>query len=200
MSKISFSRGNLRRESPLLIMYVFIVLASFSIRSIDSQSACADLVKNYFECKFLPMTNSSETDFEPEAGNSLTDTFLISQRLDRMTLQQAMQLYGRIYRESNCRTYTCDCIRSKLNVEGIDYSLYFKSAGALRGLEIMIGQLNLDRSLIKIAQEEFDAVYTSYGLSSLTSFCSKYEYSSLRKDFYTNWGSCSTEATDEVNI
>ena len=46
---MSFSRGNLRRGSLLLIMCVFIVLASFSIRSIDSQSACADLVKNYFD-------------------------------------------------------------------------------------------------------------------------------------------------------
>ena len=205
MGKISFSRGDGGRDSIRLIMLVVIVLASFSVRSIDCQSACADMVLKYYECSHLTMTNSSESDFTPEAtpGNIVTDALLrCNSKLDTMTLGQAIQLFGKIYKESQCNTYKCDCIRSKINNQGgIDYSPFFNSPGALRGLEIMIDQLNKERSLTKIPSDAIDALYTSATPTpSLTSFCSKYEFGELRESLYLNWNDCRLSPRNDVNI
>ena len=206
MGKISFSRGDGGRDSTRLIMLVVTVLASFSVRSIDCQpaSACADMVLKYYECSHLTMTNSSESDFTPEGspGNIVTDALLRCNKLNTMTLGQAIQLYGQIYKESQCNTYKCDCIRSKItNPGGIDYSPFFNSPGALRGLEIMIDQLNKERSLTKIPSDAIDALYTSATPTpSLTSFCSKYEFGELRESLYSNWDSCERDLRADVNI
>lgn len=191
-------RGNKRLCSLLIILMV--ILVSFSISSIDCNN-CPSLIKTYYECSFLTMTNSSG-DFTPDGsipGNSLNDTFFRSKKLDTLTLEKAMQLYGQIYKESNCKTYKCDCIRSQILTSDADYSLYFNSAGALNGLKKVIEDLNKDKSLIKKAQTDVEFIYSDYG-PALAKFCSKFEFNSIRMtDFYTNWGDCTTSYSEDVN-
>lgn len=174
------------KNGRLLAVLVIYVLASFSIGSIEC-TGCANVIKTYYECIYLNMSNSSGV-FSPvggnTSGNSLNDTFLGSQ-IDGLKLKHAMILYAQIYDASKCNSYTCDCIRSQIITSSADYSLLFQS---MKGLEIMIGELNIDQEQNQLPQAELEAYYSGFtgGLSALGRFCTKFEFALSRNSFYIN--------------
>lgn len=186
------------------ILFIISVISTINLAFIDTY--CMDLVYNYHQCTKLKMYNSSGN-FYPNSsipGNSLNETILAY--LQKMQINQAMNLYRRIYQQSLCNSFTCACIKSMIDKSGIGYdSSFIKSNRALAGTRKMIIDLNNDRVFKKRKLNETTII--SYILdrsklnsSSVAKFCSKYEYSSYLANFYNNFDYCKSSPSQMVNI
>jgi hypothetical protein len=153
---------------------IFIALAIISInKQVDCQ--CANLIQQYYQCKHLKMTNSTDSSYltygagpayVPDASipnNQLTDTFYKSLNLGQMTFDQAMQLFWNIYNETNISDLLDFINKNKpYMIPFSQYNLY---------------------------------VYQSPTLPTLAQFCYNYDYSFTRSFFYSNTQSCQLNAS-----
>lgn len=167
------------------------VMITICVISIECQG-CISMVSNYYQCK------------NPNI-ELLNETFYASQKLNKMTLNQAIKLYVQIYKESLCGNSTCQCISKEVNTTLADFSLLFSSKSLLAALKTTIGGMNKDKKLLKHRYNLSLATlmvnyYTGVNSSSLATFCSKYEFSLLDavKNFYDNFTYCATASNNAV--
>lgn len=173
-----------------------VVLITTCVISIECQG-CTTMVSNYYQCK------------NPNV-EMLNETFYASQKLNKMSLNQAMKLFVQIYKESLCGNSTCQCISKEVNTTLADFTLLFSSKSLLAALKTTIGSMNKDKKLLKhrvnvsyAAQQVYDNI--GVNSTSLATFCLNYEFSLFDavKNFYDNFTYCATipdKGVKDLNI
>ena len=180
---------------------IFIALAIIFInKQVDCQ--CANLIQQYYQCKHLKMTNSTDPSYltygvgpayVPDASirnNTLNDTFYQNLNLGQMTFDQAMQLFWNIYNETNnCNSKFCDCVSKGLIDQTTGGTVAFRNATIYPQMKsILLSFINNNKPyMFSYSQYYF---YATQNLSTLNRFCMNYDYSRNRLAYYSNTQSC----------
>ena len=196
------------RNIKTTLAYV-VMVAFLAFNQVDCQ--CVDLVQQYFQCKYLKMifnnsnnysyssmSYSSTPAYIPDpsiANNQLNDTFYQNQNLSKMTFDQAMQLFWKIYNETNnCNSSFCDCVsKGLIDQHGQKPSLLFRNNSIFTQMKIILSAFNskFKPALLPYSQLTY-LFYQTPNLTTLNQFCVNYDYSYSRVMYYnsTQMNSC----------
>ena len=193
---------------------IFIALAIISInKQVDCQ--CADLIQQYYQCKYLKMTNNTSDSYKtygigpayvPDSSipnNQLTDTFYKGLSLGQMTFDQAMQLFWNIYNETNnCNSKFCDCVSNGLIDQAYSPgSVVFRNATIYPQMKsILLAFMNKYQPYLSPYSQLTSYFYQTQNLPTLNQFCVNYDYSKNRLSYYSNTRSCDSMGSNSLSL
>lgn len=185
-------------------MKLLMIIFSTLMWSTNVDCQCYDLIKQYFECKYLNMSIRNNTwqmlDYLPDSSkpnNYLSDR-VYKRYLNKMNFNEAMQLFQKIYKiTENCSTEFCKCVAWKHIDKNIKYSIFFRNETNFKQVKKILLSFNLRFKDDILPFKQLEHMYMYDGppgdwplYPSLTKFCIKYDYSRTRLGFYNFNSSC----------
>ena len=161
---------------------ILICLAAFHIiHHVDGR--CFQVIQRHFQC--LNRINTR--------NNTLNDTFY--QNLSRMTFDQGMDFIRKIYLDNanNCTSDYCKCadlLNLNKLVSGGDFGMLFRNATIFAYLKTVISDFNKTFQSQQLPDREIQRMMTNSNLPTLTNFCTRFEYTSNRFNFYNTTRQC----------
>ena len=199
--------SDIKTTIKLVIFITF--LAIFSDSRVDCQ--CANLVQQYYQCKYLKMTNNTDflyvlygygPAYVPDASipnNTLNDTFYQNLNLGQMTFDQAMQLFWNIYNETNnCNSAFCDCVIKGIldQATATPAKINFNNATIYPQMKsILQAFLNKYKPFLSPYSQLTSYFSATQNFPTLNQFCVNYDYSKMRLLYYSNTRSCDSAPT-----
>lgn len=168
---------------------------------VECQSSSFDVTYQYFACKNLKMIKTRDAlgqYYYPDPSvpnNSLNESFFISQGLNTMNMNQAMNLFKKIYNESDLKFCTgsfCDCV----NLRFVDnYALIFRNNTIFQQSQpIITSFVSKNQGNLFSFQSRLKYMFSAGpSLPTLAQFSVNYDYTALRISFYNNTFSCFKE-------
>lgn len=192
-------------KSNLLLISIF--LSGIGLLFHEADGLCFDLVKQYYECRYLKMKYYFDDYFyffdefyapDPDVPNNLVNDS-IYQNLTSYTFDQGMSLIQRIFQETdNCTSQFCRCVSHGYIDDTLYYgrqSILFRNATNFNQMKTIVADFgNKFRSqLLPLDEIHQDLNYEEHELPSLAKFCVELEFTYTRVDFYyKNISACNT--------
>lgn len=203
-------------------LIIILTVALLGLTQVNGE--CFDLVHQYYQCKHLKMVNKyAEYGFafkyKPDSSvpnNALTDKFYQKLTSNEMNFDKAMNLFRKIYTETNnCSSEFCRCVSQQIVDENGKYSMYFRNETifphAKKIIEAFIKKFESKLRNLKNASE-FQYYFNENwkedifintrdpNLKSLAQFCVNHDYTKNRLIYYHNNFSCSSALPINVTV
>ena len=193
--------------------YLGLVLVSLSLLLVtEINCQCYDLIDQYYSCKNLKMVHTtcsfydtavpyssdnnntgSNCIYEPDTSipnNKLTDSFYRKKKLDKMSFNEAMNLFKKIYDEiDGCDTEFCECVQ-KRSFYPVPYDIYFRDDDTFKDVKKIIKAYNEKYQSRMLPYEEIKYNFPQGGSKILQKFCAKYDFTNIRLYTYKDVTKC----------
>lgn len=194
-----------------IILVVSLILSLAVLEQVNGQ--CYDLIKQYYECKYLRMSKQNNSwgdiDYRPVKSrnhrhpNKLDDKFYRRQGLAKLDFDESMRLFRKIYDETeNCHSKFCKCVSFKHIDYYNNYSIWFRNETNYKQVKRIISAFNEKFESKKLSfHDVFNPVIYSARpiepnpffepqLKTINKFCYHNDYSWARLNYYNYTISC----------